>query len=290
MSRTPDNPSVQAGAALDVPLHTLAALLGGAPARDLLPTNGPGEAIAARLDAPRAFLTPGVRAPQPSPRAAEQLALEVLTLKVRALAALCRLLQQHDDRRTLHADDLTATLRAAAGSLTPARWDVQLELCADTPTSGPELRRGLGLAFAQVLFCNDRRTAEQCEAAAEQTAQQLAQALGVTPGTAATTARAVFARSELGQLGTTLFPAALRERLAPRPASRAIWLDLGTLVMQLFSDDASFAVAAPVPANVAERLEAIGRRLEVAAFGEAARRDELAELIRATAARRAGGR
>ncbi|MCK5940784.1 MAG: hypothetical protein KAI24_02345 [Planctomycetes bacterium] len=284
MTQGSDNPDASQPAGSEVPFDTLTQLLGGARGSDVQAgADGAAlidDATAAALDSPHAWLTPGTDATPPSVATLRQLLLEVLSLKLRAFAAIVD--QVDATRAPLTATCVRARLLDDPGLLGAARWHVILRVAATPPQSAAELasltlRTSLGHLLSRLLFRTDERTADEAQTRGTKLAATFARGSGSDPHE---NAERLFDHGP-GADPTELFHRRdQRTCLDSRALPAGLWSDVGTLLLQLLSDVPGFALPdAPLDA-LRLRLKRLRLRLDVATFGAVPRRDEISAMLR----------
>ena len=269
-----------------VPFGTLVSLLGGAPATAALAGETDAEPFAAALDGPRAWLTPGAGTDEPSPGTARQFALEVASAKLRAFAAICRVLATSGSPTELAEGQIRGRLFAHTGTLMPARWCIEVHVDAAPPADdrGTELRRGLGSLLAQLLFANDQRTPADAMLVATQLATEFTHGARAAGGQPEDYARSLLTRHDCADWSTAVHAAHMRLP-ARRSPPDVVWLLTGELLLRLASDVPGFSFESDPLPELHTCLATVGQRLDVATFGAQARQDELRALLQANLAR-----
>jgi hypothetical protein len=273
--------------AIDVSFDTLARLLGGARAAEALADHADAAPHIAALDGPAAWLTPGTDATTPSAGTIRQLALEVLSLKLRTFAAIVD--QVPPQLPSLPPEHVRVQLLDGTGLPGARRWNVHVSLVAGggapaDRAAGADagLRTSLGLLLARLLFESDRRRGDEAQQHGVGLASTFATGSGTSP---AENAERLFANGPGGDSSVVLFSLEHRDLLTGKALPAGLWAQVGGLLLRLLTDVSEFSLPDPPIDALRPRLAQLIRRLDIATFGAIARRDEISDLLRQNLAR-----
>ena len=270
---------------LDISLDDLGALLGGARAKSVIAGAPQAAAFVATLDAPRAWLSPGITADQPSVGIARQFALEIASLKLRCFDALVRMLIGNHHVGGLPVSRVVGRMHDKPGAIHPARWAFEIVLGEHTgKTSATMLGVDLGNVLVRLLLANDQRTpaqAEQMATKALQTftgaAKKLKDASRQHLEEAALTS---LRNSGLGDSSSVLYDADMRARLAGGAVPQSLWFAAIKLILRLQSKIEGFSFGETPLLDLCAELATLAQHLDVATFGAMARRTEIEAVVR----------
>lgn len=280
MTQRSDSQDAPHSRALEVSFDNMAHLLGGAKARDVLAATDEAKPFVRMLDDPAAWLTPGTAATPPSVGTVRQLALEVLSLKLRAFAAVVAQLSR--DQSAVAPKDVTVRLLDTTGMLGAARWSLHVSVARGEGAGGLSLRTSLGHLLGRLLFSNDQRSPDAALTYATELARTFASGSGSSP---TENAHRLLADGPGSDSTAVLFAQEMRAQLAGKGVSRGLWSQVGSLLLRLLTDVADFSLPDPPLDPLAPLLTSLRQRCDIATFGAIARRDEISALLRQNLAR-----
>ncbi|MFT4512404.1 MAG: hypothetical protein ACI89X_003392 [Planctomycetota bacterium] len=284
---TPPTSAAAAPAQIEVSLDVLGALLGGAAAKVSLAGLPGSPAFIATLDAPRAWLSPGIAAAEPSPGNVRQFALEITVLKLRCFDALVRMLIGAGHVGGLPSSHVKARMLDQPGAMRPARWAFEVVLEESTGNTSPtNLAVDLSNLLARMLLSNDERTPEQAEQLAAEATEQFLKAtagVGSTPDSSErlqAAALAVLSGGDIANSNSVLHGSAIRNRMAGNAIPRSLWLMATKLMLRLRTKVDGFSFGKSPLLDLCAELATLGQHLDVATFGAMARRAEIEAVVR----------
>jgi hypothetical protein len=280
-SGTSSSPPAQVEVSLDV----LGALLGGAPAKSALRSTPAASAFIATLDAPRAWLSPGIHAPKPSEGLVRQFALEIAVLKTRCFDALVRMLIGAGHVGGLPSTRIKARMLDQPGAMRPARWAFEVVLKDSTGQTSPtSLGEDLAKLLARLLLVNDTRTPEQAEKLASEAAAAFTASASKlsdpSPEQLQEVALQQLSRGELADGNGVVHSATMRSHMTSQAIPSSLWLTVTKLMLRLQSNVAGFSFGDAPLLDLCAELATLGQHLDVATFGAMARRAEIAAVVR----------
>ncbi len=280
-SGTSSTPPTQVEVSLDV----LGALLGGAPAKRALGSTPGTSAFIATLDAPRAWLSPGIHARKPSEGVVRQFALEIAVLKTRCFDALVRMLIGASHVGGLPSTRIKARMLDQPGAMRPARWAFEVVLEDSTGQTSPtSLGEDLGKLLSRLLLVNDTRTPEQAEQIAIEAAAAFTASASKlrdpSPEQLQEVARHQLSRGQLADGNGVVYSATMRSHMTSQAIPSSLWLTATTLILRLQSSVAGFSFGDAPLLDLYAELATLGQRLDVATFGAMARRAEIEAVVR----------
>lgn len=275
---------------MEVSLDVLIALLGGADAQTALTHQGtatgvPDAELLTALDAPRAWLSPGITAAEPSAGVVRQFALEVASLKLRCFEALLRSLIASKHIGSLPAKRLRGHLPNKPGMMRPIRWgfEIVIQQSANATNTG-NLGLDLGNLLARLLLANDQRTPAKAEQLAIATLQKFSMAASKLQGGGAEqieeAALANLTRGDIADSNGILYAGGMRNRIAGAAIPPAIWLAATKLILRLQTNIEGFSFGPAPLQELAAEVAMLGQQLDIATFGAMARRTEIEAVLR----------
>jgi len=297
MSQASDHPSSKqsddatlsnnagSSAQIEIAFDDLNALLGGANAAQTLAKTDHSSVFAAALDAPRAWLSPGVASTEPSDGVLRQFALEVASLKLRCFDALIRQLIAEEHLRGLPIARVIARLTDQPGALRPARWGFELALAPPTGATGADtLGLDLSNLLARLMFANDQRSPAVAEELMAKATDEFSAVATRLPNAAIEdldqAATAILSSADLAASHSVLHGQQHRSRVAVDTISPNVWMMWTKMALKLRTRVAGFSFADHPLLDLLGELSKLALHLDVATFGAIARRDAITAVLR----------
>lgn len=270
---------------IEIAFDHLNALLGGANATRTFAELDNASVFAAALDAPRAWLSPGITAAETSDGVMRQFALEVASLKLRCFDALIRQLIVEDHLRGLPVARVIARMTDQPGALRPARWGFDLALA---PPSGATEVGTLGLdlsnLLARLMFANDACSPAAAEGLLAKAADQFTASAESLPNATAQdldqVAMATLSSVDLAASNSVLHDQEKRSRVSSDAIEKNVWMMWTMLALKLRTQVPGFCFGENPLLDLLGELSKLAHHLDVATFGAIARRDTITALLR----------